>query len=112
MLTQKLQAYYTKLALFFKCAFLTVQIFVLSLISLVRVVYHVLKFIFQFLLLVNQPPNSSGRNTNSADQRTSSQIKSRQLYELLNVPSNAGETEIRKVRLNEWIRNICKERQI
>ena len=97
MLVQQLQVYYTKLALSLKCAVITVQIIVLSLIILVRVVYQVLKLIFQLLILVNRPPNNSG----SANQKTHSQTRSRELYELLNVPPNAGETEIRKVRLNE-----------
>ncbi len=99
MVVQQLNVYYTKLALFLKCTVLTVQILFLSLISLLRICYQVLKTVFQLLILFNQLPNNNGK----ADQRIPSQTnkKRKELYELLNVPANAGETEIRKVRLKE-----------
>lgn len=96
-----LKVYYYKLALFVKCTALTIQIFFLSLISFVKFVYVCLKFIFQFLFVVygpDTPQNSSHLNGLNANTPKSSQRpKKTELYDLLNLSSNANDDEIRKV---------------
>lgn len=81
--------YYNKLVYYLSWTKLALQIVWLLTATLVKVIYQLLKFLFKYFFL--------GSIDIEAPEMRSKPNEKTELYELLNVPANANEGEIRKV---------------
>lgn len=85
----KLRVYYKKLVYYLSWTKLALQIAWLLMVTLVKVIHQLFKFLFKYFFL--------GSIDIEAPEMRSKPNKNTELYELLNVPASANEGEIRKV---------------